>query len=137
MSDAGKPADAPSMSLREKALYHQIHPYKLATDIGAGVVSLVLFWRHMLWLGLAVHLAPPIIASALIIAFVDHAPLKASPLGHYVGRHMTRPVEAARLAGDVVMVLGAWFHLAWVIGFGLVIVIGAWAHGRLVDAAAE
>jgi hypothetical protein len=131
--DAGKIAGG--MSLREKALYHQIHPLKLATDIGAGIVSLVLFWRHAFWLGLAVHLIPPIIASALIMALVDHEPLKASPLGRYIERHMTRAIEGARLLGDLIMVAGAWFHVPWVIGFGLIVVIGAWLHGRLAETA--
>jgi hypothetical protein len=137
MTDSGKPAPASGMSLREKALYHQIQPAKLATDIGAELVSLVLLWRHILWAGLAVHFLPPIAASALIMAVVDLAPLKASPLGRYVERHMTRAVEAARLVGDLTMVVGAWFHLAWLIGFGLVVVVGAWLSGRLAKSEAR
>ena len=34
------------MTLKEKALYHQIHPLKLSTDILAAAVSLYLFWVH-------------------------------------------------------------------------------------------
>ena len=34
------------MTLKEKALYHQIHPLKLSTDILASLVSLYLFWLH-------------------------------------------------------------------------------------------
>jgi len=123
------------MTLREKALYHQIHPAKLATDILAEPVSLYFFWRHELTLGLATHFLPPIIASALVIRFADLEPLKASPLGRYVGRHMTRQVEAARLAGDLVMVAGAWRHAAWLIGLGLAIVAAAWLSGRIAPAA--
>src|SRR5579871_1281628 len=137
MDRSGKPSRAGGMSVREKALYHQIHPIKLATDIIAEIVSLVLFWRHALWLGLAVHVLPPIAASALVIAFVDHEPLKASPLGRYVERHMSRWMQAARLAGDLVMVAGAWLHQPWVIGFGFVIVVGAWARGRLLEPAMD
>lgn len=37
-----------SMTLRERALYHQIHPVKLAVDWSAGLVSAVLLWRHRL-----------------------------------------------------------------------------------------
>jgi hypothetical protein len=37
------------MNLKEKYLYHQIHPLKLFTDIGAAFGSLYLLWR--LWRG--------------------------------------------------------------------------------------
>lgn len=119
------------MTLRERALYHQIHPAKLAADILAGLVSLYAFWNHWLWLGLAIHLVPPIIASALLMRFADLEPLKASPLGRYVGRHMTRAVEGARLAGDLITVLGAWLRLWWVIVLGVAVVAAAWLSGRV------
>ena len=121
------------MTLREKALYHQIHPAKLATDILAEPVSLYFFWRHELWLGLATHFAPPVIASALVMRFADLEPLRVSPLGRYVARHMTRAVEAARLAGDLVMVAGAWLRAPWLIAAGLAVVAAAWLSGRLSE----
>jgi hypothetical protein len=122
------------MNLREKALYHQIHPAKLATDILTEPVSLYFFWRHDLWLGLATHFAPPIVASAALMTWADLAPLKASPFGRYVERRMTRPVEAARLVGDLVMVVGAWERAGWLIGVGVALVIAAWSSGRALDA---
>jgi hypothetical protein len=42
---------------------------------------------------------------------------------------MTHTVEAIRLAGDIVMVFGAWYHSFAMIGGGLTIVIGAWPSG--------
>lgn len=36
------------MTPQEKALYHQIHPLKLFTDISAEVISLYLFWKRRL-----------------------------------------------------------------------------------------
>ena len=119
------------MTLREKALYHQIHPAKLATDILAEPISLYFFWRHDLALGLATHFLPPIIASALVMRFADLEPLMASPLGRYVGRHMTRRVEAARLAGDLIMVAGAWSRWPWLFVLGLGVVAAAWLSGRI------
>ena len=123
-----------AMTLREKALYHQIHPAKLAADILAGFVSLYFFWNHQLWVGLAVHLVPPIVASALLVRFADLEPLKASPLGQYIARHMTRAVEGVRLIGDLIMVAGAWLHLWWVIPLGVAVVVAAWLSGRLSHA---
>ena len=118
------------MRLREKALYHQIHPAKLATDILTEPVSLYFFWRHDLWIGLASHFGPPIAATGLLITLADLAPLKASRLGGYVSRHMTRAVQATRLAGDLVMVAGAWLRSPWIIAGGVAIVVAAWLSGR-------
>jgi hypothetical protein len=134
MTGLGKKPDGggAGMKLREKALYHQIHPAKLATDILSEPVSLYFFWRHSLGLGLATHFLPPIAASALVIAFIDLEPLKASRLGHYIGKHMTRSVEGARLAGDLVMVAGAWLRLWPLIAVGLAVVAAAWLSGRVL-----
>jgi hypothetical protein len=133
MTGAGKRSGGTSdgMTLREKALYHQIHPLKLATDILSEPVSLYFFWRHDLWLGLATHFLPAIAASALVMTFVDLEPLKVSRLGRYIGRHMTRGVEGARLAGDLVMVAGAWLRLWLLFPLGIAIVAAAWLSGWL------
>jgi len=44
---------------------------------------------------------------------------------------MTRPMEATRVAGDLVMVAAAWLHLPWVIALGLAVIVAAWASGLL------
>src|SRR6185295_653084 len=95
--------------------YHQIHPLKLTADAGAAVISLYFFWQHDLAIGLISHLAPPIIASALLLGFGDFERQRVSALGRYIALHMTRSVEAIRLAGDIVMVFGAWYRSPLVI----------------------
>ncbi len=119
------------MTFGEKALYHQIHPAKLATDIATEFVSLYFLWQHQLLIGLVTHFAPPILASAVLIAFGDFEKQKASRLGRYIAWHMTRAVEVVRLAGDIVMVFGAWYRQPLVIGAGLLIVLAGWASGPL------
>lgn len=119
------------MTLKEKILYHQVHPWKLAADIGCEPVSLYFLWRHDLLIGLASHFIPPILASVLVIRYADLKPYRASRVGSYLRRHMTRSVEASRLAGDIVMALGAWFHQPLVIGLGLAVVILAWLGGPM------
>ena len=57
------------MTLKEKLLFHQVHPAKLATDIGAAIVSLYLLWQQQLVLGLLTHFIPPPIGSAAVIRF--------------------------------------------------------------------
>ena len=118
------------MTNADKILYHQIHPLKLGTDIAAAVVSLYFFWKHQLLLALALHILPPVAASVLVISFADLAREQRSPFGRYVGRMMTRTVEAIRLAGDIITVLGAWYHSYAVIALGLVVIIGAWLSGK-------
>jgi hypothetical protein len=119
------------MTRREKVLYHQIHPLTLATDIGAQIGAIVLFWAHSLVAGLLVMFVPPVTASLIILNTVDLAPCKHSALGHYLARYMTRAMEAVRLAGTLPMVLGAWYHLPWLIPIGLGVTLLGWLRGVL------
>ena len=117
------------MTLKDKILYHQIHPLKLAADIGCEPVSLYFFWQHDLVLGVATHFVPPIAASLILICCTDFAGIKSSKAGAYLRRHMTRTIEGIRLAGDVVMVFGAWFHRPSLIVAGFAVVVIAWCSG--------
>ena len=119
------------MTLKEKALYHQIHPLKLTADIGCEPVSLYFFWHHDLALGLAAHFVPPIAASLILIRCADFEAIKRSRAGAYLRHNMTRIVEGIRFAGDLVMVLGAWFHRPFLIIAGLVVIVIAWSSGGL------
>ncbi len=116
----------------EKVIYHQIHPAKLSVDIASAVLSLYLFWIHQLILGLLGGFIPSIIASVLIIRYVNLDRYAVSPLGRYVGKHMTRNMEAVRLAGLFVFWFGAWFHTPWIIGVGCLIVVFGWIRGKLI-----
>ena len=117
------------MTRDEKVLYHQIHPLKLLTDIGAEVVSLYLFWRKQWLAGLAVMFVPPVIASALIINLVDLDPYKHSPFGRYVRDYMTPLVVAVRVLGTVVTHIGAGLRQPALIPIGLAMVLLAWLSG--------
>jgi len=119
------------MTPQEKTLYHQIHPLKLCTDICAEVVSLYLFWKRKLIAGFVVLLVPPIIASTLIIKWVDLEGYKHSPFGRYIRTYMTPPVVAVRLLGPFVTHVGAWYRRPVLIPLGLMIVLLAWLRGIL------
>jgi hypothetical protein len=119
------------VTLKEKALYHQISPWKLAADIGCEPVSLYFFWQHSLALGFVTHFLPPIVASALLLRYGNFEAYKSSAAGAYLLRHMTRTVELVRLAGDVAMMFGAWFHEPWLIAFGVAVIVVAWSSGLL------
>jgi hypothetical protein len=118
-----------NMNFGDKVLYHQIHPLKLATDFVASLVSLYFFWQHRLFVALILHFVLPIVASLVVIYAVDLEPQKQSAFGQYVKRMMTRKIEAMRLSGDIVMVLGAWFRSLPLIGVGLAVVIAGWLSG--------
>ena len=119
------------MTLKEKALYNQIHPLKLSTDILAAVISLYLFWVHQPVPAVVLHFAPPLIASWLLIRYANLEPLKESAFGHYVAANMTRTIEAVRLFGDFIMIFGAWRQDPVMLAVGLLVVIGAWCNGLI------
>ena len=117
------------MTAKEKILYHQVHPAKLAADIGAEIVSLWLLWDGWLVWGLIAHFAPAFIASGVLIRFGDFEATKNSPLGRYLDRYMTPAAQGARLAADLAMVAAAWFHQPIVIALGVAVVVTAWSYG--------
>ena len=120
------------MTLKEKILFHQVHPVKLAADIGAAVVSLYFFWQHDLVVGLLIHLIPPPIGSFAVIRFANLDGYKNSQLGAYLLRYMTPTAQATRLLGDIVMVVAAWFHSPIGIAVGIAIVLVAWSYGLVL-----
>jgi hypothetical protein len=119
------------MKLKEKYLYHQIHPLKLLTDNAAGFGSLYFLWRHQLGLALVVMLVPPPLASFLVMRYVNLEPYRQSALGKYIARSMSHAMEAVRLAGMAVMALGAWHHSLWIILAGTAMVLFGWLRGKI------
>jgi hypothetical protein len=119
------------LTLQEKVLYHQIHPAKLAADITASIISTYLLWQHELVWGIVLAFAIAMVASAIIIRFADIERLKRSTFGQYVGTFMTRPIEAWRFGGQIIMWVGTWYHQPWTIVIGALTVIAAWMSGLL------
>ncbi len=120
------------MTFEEKSLYHQIHPLNLATDIIDTLPALYLCWQHELLWGLLVTFIPSIIASYLLIRYANLEPYKQSAFGQYIRRYMSRTIEAIRLLGLVVMMVGAWYQLLWLIALGLVIIVLGWLRGFIL-----
>ncbi len=120
------------MTPREKRLYHQIHPLKLATDISAEIVSLYLFWKHRLLAGMLVLLVPPVIASMLIMRLANLEAYRRSALGRYIREYMTPSAVALRILGTVFTHVGAWFRKPALIPLGLLTVLLGWLRGKLL-----
>ncbi len=120
------------MNFRERLLYHQIHPAKLAVDVGVTIPACHFFWQHDLALAIATSLLPPIAVSAIILlANVDLERYKSSRFGRYVATYMTRSLEAVRIAGFAVMALACWFHSLAGVAAGLAVVALAWLRGLI------
>jgi hypothetical protein len=121
------------LSAGERALYHQVHPLKLATDLASAVFGLVLLAEHRPWLGLLVMFLPSSLASALLIGFGDFSKTKRSRIGKYLRRYMTAAMQAARLAGMALAALGAWLHAFWLVPIGGTTITWAWCGTWLID----
>lgn len=125
------------MDLRERVLYHQIHPLKLLTDVGTALVAAVLFWHHALGAALVVGFVPSIAVSYALIRWANLEPFRNSVFGRYVRRFMTRRVEGARFAGLLPLWGGAWIHRLGIVGLGALWIVGCWLWGRRTTASDE
>jgi hypothetical protein len=120
------------MDFREKKLYHQIHPFKLATDIGVTPIFLFSLWRHRIAPALVVGFVPPILVSAAMMIWPpDLEKLKNSALGNYISKYMTPAIEAIRFLTLIPMAWGAWIHSLSLICLGLLILLVAWCKGLI------
>jgi hypothetical protein len=119
------------LTSKEKELYHQIHPAKLATDIGVFPVSTYLIWIHQAVLGVLAGFVPAILASLILVRYANLEKCAASPLGQYVKKYMSRTMQGIRFVGLFVSWIGAWYHAPLFIALGILIVALAWLRGKI------
>jgi hypothetical protein len=121
-----------NVDFREKKLYHQIHPLKLATDIGVTPIALYFVWEHRVLPALLVGFVPPLVVSLAMLKWTpDLEKLKRSAFGSYIKKHMSPIIELIRLLTLVPMAYGAWSHDSRFIVVGLVILVVAWCNGLI------
>ncbi|HTM68842.1 MAG TPA: hypothetical protein VL426_06120 [Candidatus Binatia bacterium] len=120
------------MTSKEKTLYHQIHPAKLAADLVAGIGAVVLFAKGHPWPALALAVVVPVAATVAVIRYADLEPLKRSRFGAYVKKFMTTSAQVQRLAGFAILCWAAWkgSYLLGVLGAALI--VHAWVAGLLI-----
>jgi len=118
-----------SLTLRERVLYHQIHPAKLYVDIATALVAIDLFWRHALAPGLIIALLPPVLVSAVLVREADLERYRSSLMGAYLRQFMPAWVQAMRLFGVGVAFYAAWYHFPAGVISGLALVAICWANG--------
>lgn len=112
-------------------LYHQVHPLKIATDIGSSVVAILLLWNGDLVLGLAVALLAPVAGSAIVMATADLAPYRDGAIGAYLRRYMGPLPQAIRLALGLTILYAAWVRGAVVIVACVLLIAIVWLNGIL------
>ncbi len=117
------------MNVIDKTLYHQIHPFKMVTDVVAAFTAVYLLWLHLIVVGLVVGFIPSLAISFFMIRTMEFEKQKQSKLGKYIKRYMGRGADTARSVGFVVMLTGGWFHLLWLVGLGFLVIIAAWVNG--------
>ncbi len=117
------------MNIIDKTLYHQIHPFKLVTDIICAFAAVYLLWLNELVPGIVVAFVPPLAISFFMIRTMDFERQKQSRLGKYVKQHMGRGADTIRSLGLIAMLAGGWFHFLWVIALGLAVIILSWLNG--------
>ena len=125
--------NAPKLDAAERALYHQVHPLKLAVDVSTAILGVALLTEHRLSVALAVIWGPPILTSALLVRFGDFSRTKASCTGAYLRRYMTLTMQSVRFLGMGVAATGAWLHAWWMVPVGVVIVGWGWTGSWVVD----
>lgn len=126
------------MTREERVLYHQIHPFKLAVDWGSGLVALLLFWYGQGVLGLIVGFVPPPLASWAVINRRDVEALRDTAFGRYAWRFMRRrAISLGRMFGYLVALIGAFYHLPFLIPAGLLAILASWTYGLVVPTLAQ
>ncbi len=115
------------MDFPEKALYHQIHPAKLAADILSGLAALALLWYHQVGAAIAIAVFIPVGVSMGVMCLADLEKLKASWAGKRMGR-MTGALQAARLLLFIVSAAGAYYNDVLWTAFGLLAIAACWYY---------
>ncbi len=122
------------MNRKERLLYHQIHPLKLATDVATAALATALLWAHHLGAAILVGFGPSILVTLALLRWANLESYRASGFGRYVARFMNRRVEAARFAGLVPLWGGAWLHRVGLVLAGVVWILGCWLWGLRLPA---
>ncbi len=120
------------MSLKERMLYHQIHPLKLFVDVATAVAAVFAMWEHRILESLLVGFVPSVLVSLVMIRYLNLGPQKDSAFGRYVARCLTdRWTDNLRLGGFGVMLLAGWYQSVIGIVLGSLVVIGVWMNGLI------
>ena len=117
------------MHRRERVLYHQIHPLKLATDVTTAGIAAALLWTRHVAAAVVVGFGPSILVTLALLRWANLERYRQSSFGRYIARFMNRRVEAARFAGLLPLWGGAWAHRVGLVIAGVAWILGCWLWG--------
>ena len=120
------------MNFREKEKYHEIHPAKLAVDVSTTLLSICFYWVQDFILGTVIGYLPSVIATVVIIKWVNLERIKQSPFGRYIDKYMTNTMRLIRFAGLIVATIAAWYNMWWLVLVGLLAILLAWLRGKIM-----
>lgn len=126
-------ATSHDLTLGEKALYHQVHPLKIATDVSTTIASAYLLARHELVLALVVLWVPSLAVTAAFIRLGDFSKIRDSRKGDYLRRYMTSGMQAVRLGGEAIIAVASWFHEWLLIPVGAAVIAWGWSGKAMVE----
>src|SRR5262245_48118053 len=120
---------AMAMNRRERERFHQLHPGKLLVDWSTAIVAGALLWQRRPLAAAAVGFGPSIVVTAVFLSGrLDRAleAIRARPLAQAVAPQLSADVNALRFAGLALAWAGCWFHRAWLIPAGPIVIIAGW-----------
>lgn len=120
------------MTSRERHLYHQIHPFKMATDLAAGAGAVAALAHGWLVAGIALAVVPAAAASFAVLRHADLERLKRSRLGAYVRKYMTPAAQVQRVAGFGLLSVASWNRSYLTAVFAAALIVHAWTQGLLI-----
>lgn len=113
---------------RDTYLLHQVHDFKLVTDVISGLTSTALMWRRHVRAAVVVGFAPSAVASALV-SRRDLSPLRETRRGRYVLAHMPAAAQVVRLLGQVIMWHAAYRRRPAGTALGAITILAGWSYG--------
>jgi hypothetical protein len=114
---------------RDRGRLHQLHSAKLLVDAGTAIAAGALLWSRQPVAAAAVGFGPSIAVSlAFLSGRLDRAleAIRSRPAARALACELSADVDALRFAGLALWWAGCWFHRAWLVPAGLLVIVGAW-----------
>lgn len=109
----------------------------MTTDVVTAFAAVYFLVGHFLILSLCIAFIPSTIVSMIIMAKSDLEKYKNSAFGVYIRKYMaSKSSDWIRFGGFVVMMVGGWNNLLWLITLGFAVILFVWLKGLIFPVAA-
>jgi len=117
------------MIVRDRERYHQLHPAKLFVDWCTAIVAGGLLWRRQPLAAAVAGFGPSIVVTlAFLSGRFDHAldRIRSQPVAQAIAPNLSTDINALRFGGLALSWGACWFHRAWLLPLGVLVIVGAW-----------